>query len=253
MVGLERAALQLGGASPAGELGDWEQYWVTALDAQVAMTIEPLAGTAYANSSSWHVANKGLEGYDWWRVQGLDMIQRYLALHNNEWRATHTMLQVPADPSGTSPNGPRVPALELLFSITAGSTAIITEGRMDAAWLSTAPEHGATAVVEVVDYKAGKSLPADHFQLVEMGQALRRFLPVNFALPIVGRYYRARLGAYTPPITLDEKAGVAEIDYRYQAAQRAMKNAVFAPHVDNMCSSCGSVDICPAQALRDAS
>jgi hypothetical protein len=124
------------------------------------------------------------------------------------------------------------------------------EGRIDAAWLATGPEYP-TATLEVIDHKAGKSLPVDHFQLVEYGDVLRKHLPVNFALPVVGRYWRARLGTYTPPVKLPTAAGQAEIDYRYSAAERAMKHAVFAPRVDNMCSSCGAVDLCPAQSMRD--
>jgi len=244
---IERVSISIGGADPAtaAQTPNWEEFWEEALTLQVSETSASLIGTPYANASTWHVANKGLENYDWWRVQGLDMVKKYLAVHDTAWRSRHTLLQVPALPSDT-----RVPVLELPFTVNAGSSAITMEGRIDVAWLSTTDEYP-TAALEVVDIKAGKSLPVDHFQLVEYGDVLRKHLPSNFGLPIVGRYYRARLGTYTPPVPLPAKAGQDEIDYRYQAAQRAMKHAVFAPHVDNMCSSCGSVDFCPAQSIRD--
>jgi hypothetical protein len=244
---IERVSISIGGADPAtaAQTPNWEEFWEEALTLQVSEISASLIGTPYANPSTWHVANKGLENYDWWRVQGLDMVKKYLTVHDTAWRSRHTLLQVPALPSDT-----RVPVLELPFTVNAGSSAITMEGRIDVAWLSTTDEYP-TAALEVVDIKAGKSLPVDHFQLVEYGDVLRKHLPSNFGLPIVGRYYRARLGTYTPPIPLPAKAGQDEIDYRYQAAQRAMKHAVFAPHVDNMCSSCGSVDFCPVQSMRD--
>jgi hypothetical protein len=248
---IERVAISIGGADPAtaAQTPNWEEFWEEALTLQVAELSASLVGTPYANASTWHVANKGLENYDWWRVQGLDMVKKYLAFHDTAWRSRHTLLQVPADPTGV--NTARVPVLELPFTVKAGSSAITMEGRIDVAWLATTEEYP-TAALEVVDVKAGKSLPVDHFQLVEYGDVLRKHLPVNFGLPIVGRYYRARLGTYTPPVPLPAKPGQDEIDYRYAAADRAMRHAVFAPHVDNMCSSCGSVDFCPAQAMRDA-
>lgn len=252
---IERAAISIGGGDPGPQHDNpyWTQFWEAALTYQVDELTAPLAGTPYANPSTWHTANKGLEGFDWWRVQGLDMILRYLKLHDTAWRACHTLLQVPADPAAearTPGQVPRVPVLELPFTVTAGSTALTTTGFIDAAWLSTSTDYP-TATLEVVDHKSGKSLPSEHFQLTEYADVLRRYLPTNFGLPVVGRFYRARLGAYTPPIPLPQRPGQDEIDYRYQAAERAMKHAAFTPHPDNMCSSCGSVDFCPAQALRD--
>lgn len=252
---IERAAISIGGGDPGPQHDNpyWTQFWEAALTYQVDDLTASLAGTPYANPSTWHTANKGLEGFDWWRVQGLDMILRYLKLHDTAWRACHTLLQVPADPAAearTPGQVPRVPVLELPFTVTAGSTALMTTGFIDAAWLSTSTDYP-TATLEVADHKSGKSLPSDHFQLIEYGDVLRRYLPTNFGLPVVGRFYRARLGAYTPPIPLPQRPGQDEIDYRYQAADRAMKHAAFTPHPDNMCSSCGSVDFCPAQALRD--
>jgi hypothetical protein len=244
---IELAALALGGASPSGELGDWREFWETCLSAQIDETTDALAGTAYALTSTWHVANRGLEGYDWWRVEGHAMLERYLAFHDNEWRAAHVLLQVPADLA--NPDSPRIPVLEFPFTMAAGSTAITTTGFIDAAWMATGPQYP-TATLEVVDFKTGKSAPSEHFQLVEYGDILRKHLPPNFALPVVGRYWLARKGIYTDPIALDADAARDEIDYRYRTADRAMRNAVFAPRPSTFCGSCSSVDYCPTQAPR---
>jgi hypothetical protein len=209
-----------------------------------------MVGTPYGNVATWHVANKGLEGYDWWRVQGLDMLNRYLALHDNAWRAQHTLLQLPADPS--NPDSPRIPVVEFPFTTLAGSTSIAAEGFVDLAWMSLSSEYP-MATLEVIDLKSGKSTPADPFQLVEYADVLRKHLPANFALPIVGRYYQARKGEYTRPVPLPAVEGQAEIDYRYGSAQRAMANGVFVASPSSFCAGCGSVDYCPTQSVRDAS
>lgn len=252
---IERAAIELGGTSPlttefANVAEDWTKFWEDILAGEIDEQKAALLGTAYANPSTWHIANKQLEGFDWWRVEGLAMIKRYLEFHNNDWRSTHTLLQVPNDP--TSPQPQRVPVLEFPFMTTAGSTAITAEGRIDAAWLSTAPDYP-TATLEIVDHKAGKSIPSETFQLTEYADVLRRrYLPPGFALPIVGRYWLARQGRYTPPVKLDPAASQAEIDYRYTMAERKVKAGVFEPSPSMLCSGCSSVDYCPAQSMRDS-
>ena len=229
----------------------WEKFWDDVLAQVVDEQKAALVGTAYAQPSTWHVANKGLEGFDWWRVEGLSMVKRYLEFHNNDWRSTHTLLQVPNDPSAPQPQ--RVPVLEFGFTTTAGSTAITEEGRIDAAWMSTSPEYP-VATLEVIDYKAGKSIPTDYFQLTGYADVLRRrYLPPGFGLPIVGRFWLARQGRYTLPVGLEPNAGTAEIDYRYTMAERKHRNGVFEPSPSNFCASCSSVDYCPAQSMRDAS
>ncbi len=133
-----------------------------------------------------------------------------------------------------------------------GGSPITVEGRMDAAWMSLDQAEYPAATLEIVDHKAGKSVPTDPFQLRQYADVLRStYLPANFGLRIVGRWWLARKGLYTAPIILDPIDGRAEIDYRYRAAQRVMANAAFTPSPSNMCSSCGLVDYCPTQANRD--
>jgi len=254
---IERAAISIGGAAPVpdGATGDWAAMWDEALNQAIADAEAQLAGTPYASNSTWHVANRGLEGYDWWRVEGLAMIERYVKHHDDAWRAKHTLLQVPSEP--TNANSPRVPVLEFAYATVItppGGSPITVEGRMDAAWMSLDQAEYPAATLEIVDHKAGKSVPTDPFQLRQYADVLRStYLPANFGLRIVGRWWLARKGLYTAPIILYPIHGRAEIDYRYRAAQRVMANAAFTPSPSNMCSSCGLVDYCPTQANRDAS
>lgn len=250
---IELAALALGGATPDGELDSWEEVWNKAFDAALDETNLALAGTAYADTSTWHVPNRGLEGYDWWRVKGPEMLKLYTQRHDLAWRAAHTLLRVPVDP--TQPNSAAVPALELAFSAAAGSTAIRTEGRLDIAWMAypgALPSQYPTATLEIVDFKSGRNDPTDTFQLVQYADILRRvYLPTNFALPIVGRHYLARKGIYTDPVSLDTQTGRDEIDYRFSTADRAMRSGVFTASPSSFCAGCGLVDYCPTQRHRD--
>lgn len=253
---IERAAIALGGSSPTDELGDWPKFWTEHLEAVVDETNLALAGTAYADTATWHVPNKGMEGFDWWRVKGAEMVSLYVKHHDDAWRATHTLLQVPA-PIGEGMQTALTPVLEFEFDRTIAGTAIQSAGRLDAAWVAH-PVSGQltqydTAALEIIDFKSGARDPQSTFQMAEYADILRRhYLPANFALPVYGRHYLARKGIYTPPLLLDPAKTTPEIAYRYTMAERGMRNGLFLANPSSFCSGCGLVDYCPTQRHRDA-
>jgi hypothetical protein len=261
---IERAALAMGGAAPTGELGDPDTLWQSALDQAMDNLVQDLTGTAYADPSTWHVANKGLENYDWWRVHGTDMVKLYEKVHDTTWRAAHTLLRVPATLDQL--NNPLTEVLEFPYETTAAHqtshpgyrvTPILDSGRIDAAWMAF-PQQGLEMIysqptLEVVDYKSGSRDPGPdkHAQLINYGTVLRKYLPPNFALPMVGRFYLARKGIYTSPVSLTPDQST-EVEYRFTQADRAMKAGIFMPNPSSFCSGCGLVDYCPTQTHRDA-
>lgn len=254
---IERAALELGGASPNSEFG-WEKFWNETLQAEIDERVLALAGSPYADLSTWHVPNKGLEGFDWWRVKGADMIATYLKVHDDAWRASHVLLQVPAIRTNVATPGALVPVLEFEFNEFIAGTDITAKGYVDAAWVAhpatVGPSQYPTAAIEVVDFKSGAREPSSPFQLAQYADVLRRhYLPANFALPIYGRHYLARRGIYTPPVLLDSATSTDEIAYRYSQAQRAHRAGVVIASPSSFCSGCGFVDYCPTQTSRDAS
>ncbi len=244
---IERAALELGGASPTSELGEWQELWESALESAAGAESEKLAGTPYEDRETWHIANGGREGYDWWRVEGLDMVKRYVAFHDDAWRGFHTLLRLP---DLTAAPGTYVPVLEWAFDISAGSTAIKDVGFVDQAW-TTFEQGQKVATIDIHDLKAGKSKPSTITQLSGYAEAIRRHLPPNFALPIRGTFWLARAGTYTPPVVLDQMDGRAEVDYQYQMTERGIKAGVFPAAPSNLCVSCGAFDYCPTQAPRE--
>ncbi len=108
------------------------------MDSAIDAESEKLAGTPYEDRETWHVANGGREGYDWWRVEGLDMVKRYVAFHDDAWRSIHTLLRLP---DLTAAPGTYLPVLEWAFDVSAGSTAIKDVGFVDQAWTTFEGRH----------------------------------------------------------------------------------------------------------------
>jgi hypothetical protein len=239
---IERAVLANGGAIAPTDDATMTEFWGESLTTAIANAQAAVGDSPYVDSATWHVANSGREGYDWWRVEGLEMVKRYVTYHDNAWRATHTLLQIGTGPGG---GGPYVPVLEYEFRVSAGSTDITDHGFIDAAWVDLSDPK--VAKLDIHDYKAGKSRPDDDGQLGGYAAALRRLLPANFALPIRGTYWLARQGVYTPPVTLDAAPTQAKIDYLYKMTKRGIDSGTFVPRVSPYCISCSAIDYCPTR------
>ena len=235
--------IELAQLESPGEVIPVEAVWSTSLDRSINEAAEAVRGSGYEPQSTWHVANSGREGADWWRVEGLNMLRMYVRHHDADWRAVHTLLRLP-DAAGHP-----VPVLEYGFTTTLLTRRgdITDEGFIDAAWVAHNAT-GAVATIDIVDYKTGKSEPSDSLQLRGYAVALRERLPENFALPVRGCYWLARKGIYTTPVTIDDAAARAEIAYRYGVAQRGISAHVFPVQVSSFCSSCSMLDYCPTRS-----
>lgn len=238
---IERAVLANGGS--ISDTAVTEEFWQESLGSAIEAAKAQVGDSPYVDDATWHIANSGREGYDWWRVEGLEMVRRYVAFHDNTWRATHTLLQLPTGPNG---GAPYEPVLEFEYQVPAGTTAISDHGFIDAAWVDLSDPK--VAKLDIHDYKAGKSKPDSNDQLHGYASALRRLLPANFALPVRGTYWLARQGVYTPPVTLDVATSTARVDYAFKMTKRGVDAGVFVPRVSSFCVSCSAVDLCPARA-----
>ena len=215
---------------------DVAEAWNYHLNIHVADTIADLAGSPYFDPATWHEANGGREGYDWWRVEGEAMLKRYITFHDEAWRETRRVLAMPD----------QTLALEVPYEMTVrsldGTTGFTSKGKIDAVWIEPASNE-----ITIIDYKSGRNAPTETFQLGEYGHALAMLLLGQVsAHKILGRYWLARKGEYTPPIDLLETHPIEELQYRYEAAMRGTKAGVFAPHPNPLCISCGVRDYCPA-------
>ncbi len=215
--------------SPDALPGILEEGWAKALD----LAIEAQkAETPDVPEHEWRIANKGLENYDWWRVNGADMLKRYVAYWAPK-RAEGWKIY-------TMPGGQAALELELSLDVDGRRFDVI----IDQVWQR--PDRS----LFIPDLKSGKSTPASTFQLGGAAWALTGALGLSYAT-IGGGFYVARQGSHDLE-TADLLAAHSWDEMRHKVRSFfAMRNAkAFLPRVSNFgggCSSCGFKTICPAR------
>lgn len=216
---------------------DPQGLWAASLDVEVKNAMAAVSDTVYADMSTWHVANGGREGYDWWRVEGEAMLLRYLLHHNEAWREDRCLLEISGELVIEYPYSMTVRGLD-------GASGITTEGFIDAAWVDMT-----SGQITIVDYKSGRSAPTGTFQLGEYAHALVMAQPLIAAstAPLLGSYWLARKGEYSTPIDVLSAHPLVELQYRYDAAWRGTQARIFTPSQSNLCASCSVRDYCPTQ------
>lgn len=222
---------------------DAEHMWLKAFDAEIS---DQHAATPDHPMSTWRAAKKGLENYDWWRVEGPPMIERYVAwlrgMLADGWQIARTV------------DGRPVIELEVYTNVGAAVPNLSI--------IDLALYHGPRDLVLVVDVKAGNSAPKSTFQLGVYGWALLGVLAGNLRRDRVrGAYYRARTGELVPNAVqgIPSNAGWpilgihpwADVVQRYRETDMIERQGVYIPNVTTFCGGCGVRDLCPAQATED--
>lgn len=220
-------------AVPADQLPEiLRNGWHNALARAIA---EREAEVPDVPQSDWRAANKGMEGYDWWRVTGAEMLRRYVDYwaprREQGWRI-HTM-----------PDGQ--PALELDLSLDVDGTRF--QVIIDQVWRTPNDD------LWIDDLKSGKTSPASTLQLGIAAHALAAEIP-TVDLPantIHGAFYKAREGSHDKE-TADLLAAHpwSEIRHLARSAMTMIRGKAYLPRVSDFgggCSSCGHRLICPAR------
>jgi hypothetical protein len=214
-----------------------ETLWTEAFEAAI---VEQRDSALLWPVETWYAANGGKEGYDWWRVEGGDMIRRYIDHHDARRREAFPTLHV-SEASVDKGAMSVVPVIELPFTMDV--EGVQSQGFIDFA-VRGASQHDWEELT-VIDWKSGRQEPSEHIQMAEYAWALQR-LHGPARGPIWGSYWMARKGEYTPPVNLLEDYPWAEVAYRFRSAARGYAAGVFTPHVTNLCVACGSRASCPA-------
>lgn len=211
-----------------------ENWWLQFLDAEVGGTLH---GTSYAIHDI-RPSNKGLEGYDWWRVNGADMCRKYLAYHDQAFRDTWEVVTLGAE----SPDQEARPALEVEYflPISEGSDtdAIVAHGFMD-----VMRRHRTTGIIRIDDYKTGRS-EGSAFQLASYAWAARRVFGV-VADPILVSNWLARDGKYTDPVEATLRYSWDDLVYDYETAAAMDRQGLFVAHPTTFCGGCPFEAMCP--------
>lgn len=203
---------------------DHEALWSDSLSTAIA-EVEQETGT---QRDGWRASNKGLEGYDWWRVQGADMVKAYAAYHGQPERRDRTAVLAFQDGSL---------ALELPFQLDVEGVRL--DGIIDKIEIDKA-----TGGLAVVDWKAGRFDP-DVFQLSIYAHHVHRAWGIPLERIEVGHWF-ARKGKYE---TYPDWATVHpwdEIVYRTHAQVTREQAQLATPRVSSFCHGCEFKLICPA-------
>jgi hypothetical protein len=226
---------------PANDPGDllpsaaeMAQMWSDAFQATIMATLAE-AGP-YDNLQSWHASNRGREGYDWWRVEGLAMLNRYADSHGPVW-AQRWALQAQE------------------FEYRMDVDGVTSHGFIDQVWTNGEP--GAAGELLIEDLKSGSRVPGDPLQLGEYAWALVKVKGIDPARIAEVAYWNARTGERT--VYGDIFAAVTWDDlvfYHHAATDQKRTNAIAArehgrtlwlPNVSSLCGGCGVRDLCPTQ------
>lgn len=219
-----------------------EERWLRHFDAQIA---EQCAATPDHPMSTWRAAKKGSEHYDFWRVEGPIMVQRWVTwltrMLANGWTIARSI-------DFHARSAELVPVIEYETHLDVG-IPVPNLSIIDLALL-----HQQRNTLLIVDAKAGGSAPKDTFQLGVYGWSLvaagvAGFTPTPDLSNVRGAYWRARTGethvANLPILTMHPWPDVVQ---RYRDMDVMERQGVYMPNVTSFCGGCGVRDLCPAQA-----
>lgn len=242
----ELAMLQYGNpvADSAMANGAWHKAaWDEAFTHEISITVDETG----IFPDDWRAANKGSENFDWWRVQGEEMLGLYVKQRLAGIEA--------ATRAGVSPrklfaltlaNGQApTPVLELELSIHVPGPMGNLEFKsiLDQAWLC----HDGTLLI--VDIKSGRQMPSafDTFQLGSQAIVLAQQIGLQAPAPFLKAcYYDARKGVFTDPIVALERHSLEELVYRMHTAESRRQVGIYRPNVSTRtCTGCGVRSLCP--------
>lgn len=234
-------------ARAAEVTADHEALFLRSLDAEIA---DQHAATPQFPMDTWRAGKKGSEHYDFWRVEGPVMVQRWVAWLSRMLADGWTIARAPSD---EHPRDVFWPVVEYETRLNVGLEV------PNLSIIDLALYHPPRDVLLIVDIKAGASAPKSTFQLGVYGWALlgagiAGFTPAPDLSNVRGVYWRARTGEAHPPI--DDSNGWpilqmhpwADVVQRFRDMDTMERHGVYQPNVTTFCGGCGVRDLCPAQA-----
>jgi len=161
------------------------------------------------------------EDQSWWREKGPEQITAWA-----EWRRTNPNLEI------LMVNGE--PAIEI--AVAANLDGVTLRGYIDRVFVDKE-----TGEMLIVDLKTGSYPPASQLQLGFYRAALEQTVGLN---PQYGAYWMARQGVLSQVEELWHSTEM--ITSWLKTTKQLIDDAVFIPHITNMCKSCGVRDYCYA-------
>lgn len=227
---------------------DLEALFLRALDEEIA---DQHAATPQFPMDTWRASKKGSEHYDFWRVEGPVMVQRWVAWLSGMLADGWAIATVPSD---EHPREVFIPVIEYERYLNVGLEV------PDLSIIDLALYRASHNELLIVDIKAGASAPKSTFQLGVYGWALlaagiAAFTPVPDLSNIRGVYWRARTGVPVPNLG-DSSVGWPVLQQnpwpyvvqRFRDGDTLDRAGIYTPNVTSFCGGCGVRDLCPAQS-----
>lgn len=177
---------------------------------------------------SFRASQQGRENYDWWRVEGAAMLQRYV-----DWR-------LGAGAGEAVLNGPSgKPMLE--WETTYDVDGVAFKTIIDSAW---SYQNDLTAIIR--DWKTGAGTPDDR-QLCTQAWGLRK---AGWQGKILVQFFDARKGSFSEPFDPFERMSWDDVRYFVLSADAQRKLPILAARPSDFCGGCSVAYACPIMAQR---
>lgn len=234
--GVHAGELPLGIADVAG-------LW----DATLTLHIAGEESGSQVDSTLWRTGGRGLENGAWWQVEGLAMLQRYVASHDAKWRERYVIASLADSPDHEIDGGPGVPAVELGHRLILGRTAV--DLRIDQVWFDRE-----TGRYRIVDLKSGATGQSSRLAMALYAHAWAEMASPGRTLagPIGAAFYDARAGSHDLEIE-DVRAEwpLPVVTQMSGAAMAIVEAGLYLPRISGSkgfgtCGSCTHSKICPA-------
>lgn len=216
-------------AEPAPTTVEIDAIW----EAAFATTVEQRRATAgpYQDLDQWHASNRRKEGYDWWRVEGRVMLQRYADTHATGWADRLSLV-----------------AQEWEYRLPITDT-ITSHGFVDQVWSDGPPESPTDGNLIIDDIKSSSRMPKDVVQLGEYAWALVKVKGIDPVRIAEVAYWNARTGQRIVYADIFDRVPWDDLVYYHVSTANAKATNTPTANVTDMCGGCSVKDLCPTQRM----
>jgi PD-(D/E)XK nuclease superfamily protein len=226
-----------------------EQLWLEWFNRTIVETATELAqaDSPYVSMETWRAADRGKEGYDWWRVVGAEMMTNWL-----DWRATRRAAGWSVMRQYLGPDG-SVPMIEWPFDLILTSPP---PGALGPVWPIPLTVTGQIDLVEihsdhglaVIDLKTGKSTPDDAIQLAVYAAAVRQLVVLgDTPSALSAGWFMARPSDHraSPWVPARALPSLDVVTYRFAQMDGAERAGLYQANPSSFCAGCAVHDSCP--------
>lgn len=186
----------------------------------------------------FRASQQGKEGYDWWRVEGAAMLQRYMS-----WRqGSGAGQQVLTGPGGA-------PMLE--WETTYDVDGVPFKTIIDSVWTNAHHDTvlgNAQPTAIIRDWKTGSMTPDDR-QLCTQAWGLRK---AGWQGPILAQFFDARKGTFSEPFDPLERMTWDDVRYFVLSADAQRRLPILPARPSDFCGGCSVAYACPIMAQHKA-